>query len=903
MSQFAYLNAGDVNSLDQLYQQYLQDPASVDASWAYFFQGFDFQKSEYPQNKKQSGAGVSAGQLQKELGVHLLIEAYRQNGHLLADVNPMQEPQLKSFDLAQFGLAEQDKNTAFQVGNELGLGTATLQDILNKLKTAYTGYIGFEYTHLVDKKERDWFQAKAEKASADLAKESKISLLEKLTEALQFELFLNKKFVGQKRFSVEGAESYIAGLDAIIEKASEMGVLEVVLGMAHRGRLNTLVNIMQKPATKLFTEFEGKTYDDIEQFDGDVKYHFGHKHKHQTRSGKNITLTLSPNPSHLETVNAVVGGLARARIESQYKQADKVLPILVHGDAALAGQGIVYEVVQMSGLAGYAIGGTVHIAINNQVGFTTNASDARTARYCTDVAKVIGAPVLHVHGDDVEAVAKAFVWAVEYRQTFQKDIFIDLLCYRKYGHNEGDEPKFTQPTLYAKIDKQKSPQIMYAEALVATNVLSAEAVQNMAKTYNDKLEIAFEQAKATEKVKVENFLHDLHQGFLGEINLQKSVKTQVDLSTLKKLGEKISTLPSGKNYFRKSKKIIEDRANMLKDNVLDWGMGESLAYASLLAEGHPVRLSGQDVERGTFSHRHAVITTEDTEEKVVVLNMLSENQAKFSAYNSLLSEYGVLGFEWGYAAATPNGLTIWEAQFGDFNNGAQIVIDQYLASAEDKWKVPNGLVLLLPHGFEGQGSEHSSARLERFLQLCAEENMQVLNCSTPANLFHALRRQVKRDFRKPLVIFSPKQLLRHPKAVSSLEDLAQGEFLPVIADDNKYTNASKVVLCAGKLYYELLAEREKQNRQDIALVRLEQLYPFPAQEMAKIVAEYKQAKTWLWAQEEPENMGAWVHVFKNMRKTLPNLEVASRPESASPAPGSSKLDALLQQKLHKTIFG
>ena len=712
---------------------------------------------------------------------------------------------------------------------------------------------------------------------------------------------MHTKYVGQKRFSLEGAESLIPALDALIERGADLGVEEYVMGMAHRGRLNVLANIFNKTYKEIFTEFEGKEYEDA-LFDGDVKYHLGFTSEQECDNGKKVKMSLSPNPSHLEAVDPVVEGISRAKIDEKYAGNNKKLvPILIHGDAALAGQGVVYEVIQMAQLEGYKTGGTIHIAINNQIGFTTNYLDARSSTYCTDIAKVTLSPVFHVNGDDVEAVVHAMQIAAEYRQKFGKDVFIDLLCYRKYGHNEGDEPRFTQPLLYKAISKHKNPREIYNQKLMSEGVVEANIAKEMEAKFKLLLQDRFDESKEVEKAFITPFMEQEWEGFqkAQSEDFDASPETGVAKDDLLAVAEKLYNIPEEKQLFKKSQRLLSDRKKMVEEtDKLDWAMGELLAYGTLLQEGHPVRISGQDVERGTFSHRHAVLKLEESEQKICPLNSVSD-AAKFTAFNSLLSEYGVLGFDYGYAMAMPNSLTIWEAQFGDFSNGAQIMLDQFISAAEDKWKMMNGLVMLLPHGYEGQGAEHSSARMERYLQLCAQHNMQMVNCTTPANFFHVLRRQLKRNFRKPLVVFTPKSLLRHPQCVSSVEDFTKGGFQEIIDDTIDASSVKKLVLCSGKLYYELLQAREENNRKDVAIVRMEQLYPLPEKQINAIIEKYNPEQL-IWAQEEPENMGAWSHILRNLRH-LP-FEVAARSESAATASGSSKRSAKRQQAIIEQVF-
>jgi 2-oxoglutarate dehydrogenase E1 component len=719
--------------------------------------------------------------------------------------------------------------------------------------------------------------------------EEKKYILSKLNQASTFESFLQTKYVGQKRFSVEGGETLIPGISVALRDAAEkFGVEECVLGMAHRGRLNTLVNIFKKPVRDLFSEFEGKDFED-ETIDGDVKYHLGLTLSKSYKGGQEMKMNLVPNPSHLETVDAVAEGIVRAKVDLVYEGDDsKILPILVHGDAAIAGQGIVYEVVQMAQLNGYKTGGTIHVVVNNQVGFTTNYLDARSSTYCTDIAKVTLSPVLHVNADDAEAVCHAMQIAVEYRAKFKKDIFIDLLGYRKYGHNEGDEPTFTQPELYKLIKKHKNAKEIYVGKLLEEGTITKDYVKQITEEFKDYLEAEFTESKKKTTSKIQDFMPDVWDGFIRKQleDMLQPVDTSYSVEALKGIAKVISSTPEGHKFVRKAERILKGRADMVfEKNELDWGTAENLAYGTLLEEGFNVRISGEDVERGTFSHRHAIMRDENTLERVNLLNTNPKNKGELTIYNSHLSEYGVLGFDYGYAMAAPNTLTIWEAQFGDFANGAQIVFDQYISSAEDKWKLQNGLVMLLPHGYEGQGPEHSSARIERFLQSSSTDNWTIANCTTPANMYHILRRQMKRDFRKPLVVFTPKSLLRLPAAVSTIEELAEGTFQEVIDDTIDTANVKKMVFCTGKFYYDLLAERNKLERDDVALVRIEQLFPLHNDKIKAVMDRYPNVERYVWAQEEPKNMGSWSYMLE--RFELARLECASEQYRAAPAAGSS----------------
>ena len=900
INKFSFLGAVHTNMVEIMYEQYIKNPESVNEEWRNFFTGFDFAKVVYSEEDEVPKT------FKKEFQVINLIDAYRKSGHLFTKTNPVRERRKYSptLDVENFGLEESDMETIFQAGSQVGIGPSSLKEIITHLKQVYCQSIGVEYMYIRKPDQVEWIKNRLHKNSntPTFSSQEKKQILRKLNQAVAFENFMHTKFVGQKRFSLEGAEALIPALDSLIEKGSYIGVEEFVMGMAHRGRLNVLANIFNKTYRDIFSEFEGKEYED-HLFAGDVKYHLGYTSEQVCNNGKKVKMSLSPNPSHLEAVDPVVQGIARAKIDQNHKgDSSKIVPILIHGDAALAGQGVVYEVIQMAQLDGYKTGGTIHIVINNQVGFTTNYLDARSSTYCTDVGKVTLSPVFHVNGDDVEAVVHAIEIAVEYRQKFHKDVFIDLLCYRKYGHNEGDEPRFTQPMLYKAISKHPNAREIYNQKLISEGIVGANIAKEMEYEFKQLLQDRFDESKEIEKAHITRFMQSEWEDFRKskDSDFVSSPDTSVPINTLKEVAKKIYTVAQHDSLFKKTQRLLADQKNMVEEkNQLDWGMAELLAYGTLLYEGNPIRLSGQDVERGTFSHRHAVLKLEQSEQEIVPLNSINP-KAKFEAYNSPLSEYGVLGFDYGYAMALPNSLTIWEAQFGDFSNGAQIMIDQFISSAEDKWKTYNGLVMLLPHGYEGQGAEHSSARMERYLQMCAKHNMQMVNCTTPANFFHVMRRQLKREFRKPLVIFTPKSLLRHPLCVSKLEDLSSGRFKELIDDiDVEPSEVEKVVFCSGKIYYELLKERDKTSRMDVALVRLEQLYPLPEEQIITLLEKYK-GKTLIWVQEEPKNMGAWTHILNRLQH-LPFELIASRP-SAATASGSSKQAAHRQRLIIEEVF-
>jgi 2-oxoglutarate dehydrogenase E1 component len=904
MDNYTFLNANDPAVLESLYQQFKNYPDQIDPQLRHFFEGFDFAVKDY--KSRPGEASLTTG---KEFKVISLIEDYRKRGHLFTKTNPVRKRRSYSptLDISNHGLSETDLDVVFEAGTEVGLGATSLRNIISMLDQTYCRSVAVEYVYIRKTEIVSWLRSKMEKVrnTPNYPVSDKKYILDKLNRAVSFEGFLHKKFPGQKRFSLEGAESLIPALEAIMEKGSALGVAEFVIGMAHRGRLNVLANIMRKPYSDIFSEFDGKVYDD-ETLLGDVKYHLGYTAERKTTRGKTVKLTLAPNPSHLEAVDPVVQGIARAKIDQYYSgDYSKVTPILIHGDGSISGQGIIYEIAQMSELNGYRTGGTVHLVINNQIGFTTDYLDGRSSTYSTDVAKVTQSPVFHVNGDDPEAVVYAIQLAMEFREKFHKDVYIDLLCYRKYGHNEGDEPRFTQPILYKVIEKHPNPKIIYEKQLLEEGVVTQEEIKALEAKNLEKLEISLSGAKEREKSFINNFLADTWKNIrkANKKDFEKKTNTGVNKAILLNIAEKITSLPADKNFFRKTSRLQQQRHDMVfKENQLDWAMGELLAYGSLVYEKYPVRVSGQDVERGTFSHRHAVLRVEDSEEQYVPLNAVSSDQAPFEIYNSPLSEYGVLGFEYGYALASPETLTIWEAQFGDFNNGAQIIFDQFLSSAEDKWNVMNDLVVLLPHGYEGQGPEHSSARIERFLSLCAENNLQIANCTTPANFFHILRRQLKRPFRKPLVIFTPKSLLRHPKCVSPIEEFVSGTGFQEVIDDSAADPAKieKVVFCSGKVYYDLIEEKEHKKIETIAFVRLEQLYPLPRKQMLAIIDKYKKAKTHLWVQEEPLNMGSWKYIHHEF-KEIP-LKLIARPASGSPATGSPKFHVIRQQKIIDKTF-
>jgi 2-oxoglutarate dehydrogenase E1 component len=919
MDKYTYIANSDAAYIEELYNSYKQDAASVDEGWQKFFEGFDFSQ-KYPVNGNGHANGAANGKevaatgkvdpsrIRKEMEVVHLIRGFRSRGHLLATTNPIQkrkdrQPQL---DIADFNLGPEDLDSVFEAGVEVFGRPASLREIVDSLKTIYTRNIGFEYLYIRDREQKSWLRKKIEKEALNMSFsiDEKKHILSKLNEAVVFENFLHTKYLGQKRFSLEGGETTIPALDAMINKAAEMGVVEVMIGMAHRGRLNVLANVMQKTYGQIFNEFEGNLPDQV-WGDGDVKYHMGFASQITTKNGEKVHLKLAPNPSHLEAVNPVVEGYIRARADGMYdSDYDRVLPVLIHGDAAVAGQGIVYEVTQMSALNGYYTGGTIHFVINNQVGFTTDFIDARSSIYCTDIAKIVDAPVLHVNGDDPEAVVFCMRLAVEYRQKFNKDIFIDMVCYRRHGHNEADEPKFTQPVLYKSIENHQNPREIYQKTLADRGDVDAQLAAGMDKEFKqllqERLDMVKQKALPYTLPKLEQEWHSLRKS--KPEDFEKSPETGVPLEVLEKIGKALISTPENFSRLKQIDKLLKDREQMIFDKKeVNWATAELLAYGSILTEGNIVRLSGQDVQRGTFSHRHAVLRDVETNEAYSNLEHIQEGQGPFMIYNSLLSEYGVLGFEFGYSMANPNALVIWEAQFGDFANGTQVIIDQFVTSSETKWDRWTGLVMLLPHGYEGQGPEHSNARPERYLQLSANYNLIVANVTTPANFFHLLRRQLKFPFRKPLVVMSPKSMLRHPLCVSPLESLVNGSFQETIGDtyaDPK--KVKKVLLCTGKLYYELYERQQADKRDDVAIIRLEQMHPFPQNQIDAHLSQYENAKVY-WVQEEPFNMGGWTFMLRMYKGAKP-LQVIARESSASPSTGFSKIHAKEQAEIVNRAF-
>jgi len=922
MDKFSYIANAHVSYIDELYSSFKSDPESIDQSWKEFFEGFDFALTNYGDDENaassngkaaapaKNGALATPGtimdmeQLPKEIKVRALIHAYRSRAHLRSKTNPVRERRDRKalIDPQDFGLGQEDMNTEFQAGNEIGIGKAKLSKILDSLKSIYEGSVGFEYLYIRDPEMLDWFKTKVEKEALAFnpTHEEKKRILSKLNQAVVFENFLHTKYLGQKRFSLEGGESTIPFLDALINTSSQLGVKEVMIGMAHRGRLNVLANIMGKTYEQIFSEFEGTAKPDLTMGDGDVKYHVGYSSDIVTHSENKVHLKLAPNPSHLEAVDPVVEGFLRAKIDSEYKgDYKKALPILIHGDAAVAGQGIVYEVTQMANLKGYNTGGTIHFVINNQVGFTTDFDDARSSIYCTDVAKIIDAPVIHVNGDNAESVVFAAKLAAEFRQKFNQDIFIDMVCYRRHGHNESDEPKFTQPELYNIISKHPNPREIYVKRLAERGDIESKLASQMDEEFRqllqDRLNLVKEKPLPYQATRFEEEWSNLRRSKPEDFD--KSPETGISQEVVNKVAEALTVIPKGFKPIKQIEAQLKQRKEMFfQAKMLNWAAAELLAYGSLTLEGKSVRLTGQDVQRGTFSHRHAVLHDANTNKAYNSLKEMKDRKGKFYIYNSLLSEYAVLGFEYGYAMANPNSLTIWEAQFGDFANGAQTMIDQFITSGETKWQKMNGLVMLLPHGYEGQGPEHSNARPERFLQLAAEYNSIVANITEPSNFFHLLRRQLAWEFRKPCIVMSPKSLLRHPKVVSPLSEFTEGAFREVLPDTTvNAKDVKRIVLCSGKIYYDLDEAREKEKVKDVAIVRIEQLHPLPKKQMLEVLAGYPEAEL-VWVQEEPSNMGYWNYILRLLYKELP-MELIARKASASPATGYHKVHVEEQKNI------
>jgi 2-oxoglutarate dehydrogenase E1 component len=892
MSPGSVATAANLEVIEAAYQCWRRDPASVDPSWRYFFEGFEL------------GSARPAVDGSLQIGVVRLIYAYREIGHFLAHLDPLSEPRTTHplLELSEFGLSEADLGRTVDTAPFIGLGPATLRELLKALRDTYCRKIGVEYMHIQDRRIRHWLQERMEptRNRPDFDRARKVRILKSLDYAELFERFLHTRYTGQKRFSLEGAETLIPILEAIVEKAPESDVREIVLGMAHRGRLNVLANILRKPYEEIFAQFEDKYLPEMMDGDGDVKYHLGFSSDRVTARGATIHLSLSPNPSHLEAVDPVVEGRTRAK-QSLFGDTERSrgIPVLVHGDAAFAGQGLVAETLNLSQLPGYTTGGTIHVIVNNQIGFTTAPADARSTTYCTDVGKMIQVPIFHVNGEDPEAAVFVAELALEFRQTFHRDVILDMFCYRRHGHNEGDEPSFTQPLMYAKIRGRPSLSSVYIEQLIMTGDLTVAESEAITEKFEAKLQQALDEAKtgAAEYTGMHGF-DGYWKGFSPHYS-HEPVETGVPEETLRRIADGLNRWPETFEPHPKVAAIYKTfREELYQGKPVFWPFAEALCFGSLLLEGVPIRLSGQDSRRGTFSQRHAVLYDARTGEPYSPLNGLGPKQAPFAAYDSLLSEAAVLGFDFGYSLDMPNTLVLWEAQFGDFANGAQVIIDQFVASSESKWQRDSGLVMLLPHGYEGQGPEHSSARLERYLQLCAEDNMQVCYPSTPAQYFHVLRRQMKRDFRKPLVLMTPKSLLRDKMAVSPVAELVEGRFREVLDDATADPGRTRrVVLCSGKVYYDLYKQRQHEGANEVALVRVEQFYPFPEEPLKRVLGRYRKAREWVWAQEESQNMGGWTFMEPRLRALGCEAQYVGRDASASPATGSHQVHKWEQKEL------
>ena len=911
MKDFSAVANAHPQYIDSLYQSWLANPTSVEPDWANFFTGFDYALAM----TGEGATGAPSAGWQKEFAVLGLIHGYRNRGHLLATTNPIKprKDRKPALALSDYGLSEADLDTPFAAGYELNMPNATLRSIEARLKELYAGNIGFESAHIDDKERRMWLREKVESRPVGtgygLSLEKKRRILENLNAAVGFEQFLHIKFVGQKRFSLEGGEALIPALEAAINKTSESPIPceEVVIGMAHRGRLNVLANTLQKTYEQIFTEFDGKVIPDQSFGSGDVKYHLGFSSMRTMPSGKGVYVKLLPNPSHLEAVDPVVSGFVRAKADAIYEsEYDKMLPILIHGDAALAGQGIIYELIQMSNLDGYKVGGTLHIVVNNQIGFTANWDEGRSSTYCTQAAEVVQAPVFHVNGDDPEAVVLVTELASEYRQRFNSDVFVDIVCYRKYGHNESDEPRFTNPDLYALISEHKNVRELYSEELIRRGDIEAELAKELELSFRSFLQERLDEVRQNELPYVYQETEQSWRKLVPERDdtaFQSSVETGIDKATIERLTQHLLSLPDGFTPLPQIAKTLDNQRKLVENGQIDWALGELMAYGSLLLEGRDVRISGQDAKRGTFSHRHACPVDAKTFERINRLDHIAPKQGHFRIFNSLLSEYAVLGFEYGYSLASPDPLVLWEAQFGDFANGAHSIIDQFILAGEAKWRRMSGIVMLLPHGYEGQGPEHSSARLERYLQGCAENNVTVANVTSASNYFHLLRRQQVRNFRKPLIVMTPKSTLRPPFNLGLISELETGNRFREIIDDAA-ANPKKVkrlLVCTGKVYYDLLKRRQEADRSDVAIVRIEQLYPFPAVQFEEILKKYKGAGQPVWVQEEPANMGAWSHLMTNHYQY--GWKYAGRPAAASPATGFPKMHEKQQTALVDQAFG
>jgi 2-oxoglutarate dehydrogenase E1 component len=899
---FTHLSSSDITFIDSLYDDYRENPEAIDETWQKFFQGFEFSQGS-------GGGDFDEAKLKKEFNVFRLIQSFRARGHLLSDTNPIRPRRDRHarISLVDYDLEDSDLEATFYCGNFVGLGPTKLKNIIEHMREMYCGKIGIEYMHSNDTDMRRWVREKFEKGVKNLNynAEKKKRILRKLNEASAFENFLQTKFVGQKRFSLEGGETTIPALDAIINKGAELGAEEFVFGMAHRGRLNVLANVIGKTYEYIFSEFEGGSLEEKSgDGDGDVKYHMGFTTVRPAENGNDVTLKILPNPSHLEAVAPVVLGYNRSQIDIAFEgDSSKIVPIVIHGDAAVSGQGIVYESLQMSELDGYQAGGCIHFVINNQIGFTTDFEDSRSAHYCTSLGKMLDIPIIHVNGDEPEHVVFACELAMEFRQKFKKDVFVDMVCYRKYGHNEGDEPKYTQPHLYGLISKAKNPRQLYLDKLINSGSINKDLAKEMEKEFKTLLSDRFNNVKEKELPKRVQGPHQEWKNlrWSKSDDFEDSPSTGVPRKTLDKIIEKVTSVPEGFKTLKKAQRILDDRKTKYDSDQLDWATAEILAYGSLLNEGNNIRFTGQDVIRGTFSHRHTKVYDEMTNDAYCALDNLDEKQGRMHIYNSLLSEYAVLGYEYGYSQGTPKSLNIWEAQFGDFSNGAQIMLDQFISAGESKWRRMSGLAILLPHGYEGQGPEHSSARPERYLSLAADDNMIIGNFTTPANMFHALRRQLAWDFRKPMVVFTPKSMLRDPRCTSKVEDFVKGKFQEIIDDSYVKTKSVKrVLVCTGKVYFDLLKKQQENKRDDVAIVRLEQLYPLNTTKLQAVFKKYKGAEL-VWVQEEPMNMGAWTYLMR-WRDTFKDIQYVGRKSSASPATGFAAVHAKEQKELVEKAF-
>jgi 2-oxoglutarate dehydrogenase E1 component len=919
MTDSSILSSVDIPWIEELQERWLSDPTSVDPQWSEFFQN---QESSHIALKRRGGAVANASALPtdvafKQSRVDSLLWGYRDVGYLYAHLNPLApaEGEQKNYytepahtyeqlTLSEFGLSETDLESEFWAGSVFSRSKMKLADIIRALRETYCSTVAVEFLHIQNKPIRRWLiqEMESSRNKPSFDREKKKVILDDLLTAEEFEHFMHTAFIGQKRFSLEGAESVIPALHHLVDSAPDMGIREIIMGMTHRGRLTVLNRILNKPPVELFREFEGIEDPGDFSSSGDVRYHLGFQSDHSHPDGRSVRVNLVANPSHLESVDPVVEGMARAvQRERGDVERKQIVPLILHGDAAFSGQGIVEETFNLSTLRGYKTGGTIHVIINNQIGFTTSARDARSTFFPTDVAKMLSVPVFHVNGDDPEAVAYTIDLAVRFRQTFGRDVVVDVFCYRKYGHNEGDDPSFTHPLMYKIIERKKSQPVLYAERLIAQGIVTQEGIERTRMEFRESLKNALQEARTAEG-EGPVLTREPNAWEWGE---HVAAPTE---EALRSMAEKLTAVPSGFHVHPKLKRIIDEKTNRLaKDGTVDWAFAESLAFGSLLLEGIPVRLSGQDSARGTFSQRHLVWWDTETlvPQPYTPLANLAADQGRFSVYDSPLSEYSILGFEYGHALGQPRSLAMWEAQYGDFSNGGQVIIDNYVAAGEAKWGTISGIVLLLPHGFEGQGPEHSSAHLERFLLLCARNNIQVCNCTTPAQYFHLLRRQIKRSFRKPLIVMTPKSLLRHPRALSPLYDLSRGEFQEVLDDLSRPAKPRRLLLCSGKIFYDLLKAREDGGDSSAAIVRVEQLYPFPAHRLEKVLESYRSVRERIWVQEEPRNRGAWMFMKERFSRELPGVSLAyvGRDEAASPATGSHQVHTREQEEILQEALG